>query len=149
MREDVARLRPLLEELIPFHRHIGLRVALIEPGLVRLEIPFDEALLGDPLRRALHGGVIATALDAGGGSAVWTRLPRDTWSFTVDLRIDYLRPTRAEPLVVEGRTVRVGSDLGWAAMTAYHPSTPDEPAAHGTGVYKIVSRRFDVAELRP
>jgi uncharacterized protein (TIGR00369 family) len=136
---DPTALRQVMEEFIPFNKFVGLRATEIDHGRVRLEIPFREDLIGDPLRRALHGGVISMLADTAGGCALWSTLehPRARVS-TIDLRIDYLRPGRPETLVVEAKVVRAGRRVGVIDMNLFHPSAPLDPIATGKGVYNIV-----------
>jgi uncharacterized protein (TIGR00369 family) len=128
-----------MEELIPFNRYVGVRVVEIDRGRVRIEVPFRPELIGDPLRQAMHGGVISMLADTGGGAAVWSALdePRARVS-TVDMRIDYLRPGRQETLVCEASVVRLGRRIGVTDMRLFHPSAPTESIATGKGVYNVV-----------
>jgi uncharacterized protein (TIGR00369 family) len=136
---DPEALRQVMEELIPFNRVLGIRVIEIDRGHVRMEIPFREELIGDPLRRAMHGGVISALADTAGGCAVWSSLeePRSRVS-TIDMRIDYLRPGRSETLACEASVVRVGRRVGVTDMRVFHPSAPTESIATGKGVYNVV-----------
>jgi uncharacterized protein (TIGR00369 family) len=136
---DPDALRQVMEELIPFNRVLGVKVIEIDRGHVRMEIPFREELIGDPLRRAMHGGVISALADTAGGCAVWSSLeePRARVS-TIDMRIDYLRPGRNETLVAEATVVRVGRRVGVTDMRVFHPSAPLDSIATGKGVYNVV-----------
>jgi uncharacterized protein (TIGR00369 family) len=136
---DPAVLRQVMEELIPFNKHIGVRAVEIDNGHVRLEVPFREELIGDPMRRALHGGLISMLADTAGGGAVWSSIdePRARVS-TIDIRIDYLRPGRPETLVAEANVVRTGRRVGVVDIRLFHPSAPGESIATGKGVYNIV-----------
>lgn len=136
---DPTALRQVMEEFIPFNRFVGVRAVEIDHGRVRLEVPFRDELIGDPLRRALHGGVISMLADTAGGCALWSALedPRARVS-TIDMRIDYLRPGRQETLVAEAHVVRVGRRVGVTDMRLFHPSAPAESVATGKGVYNVV-----------
>ena len=127
-----------MEGFIPFNKYLGVEVAGIEEGFARLELPFREEFIGDPVRRALHGGVISTLADTAGGMAVWSAI-EDTRVrvSTIDLRIDYLRPGRGERLAAEARVVRQGNRVGVADVRLFHPSREDETVATGKGVYNI------------
>jgi len=139
---DLAILRQVTEELIPFNKFLGVRVGLIERGHVELELPFRDELIGDPVKQAMHGGVIATLADAAGGMAVWGAVENPAARVsTIDLRIDYLRPGRAETLVAEALTVRVGRSVGVTDMRLFHPSARSEVIATGKGVYAIKAPR--------
>jgi len=139
---DATALRQVMEELIPFNRVLGLRAVEIDRGRVRLEIPFRPELIGDPLRQAMHGGVMSALADTAGGCAVWSAVdePRARVS-TIDMRIDYLRPGKQETIVCEATVVRIGKRVGVTDMRLFHPSAPAETIATGKGVYNIVVPR--------
>jgi uncharacterized protein (TIGR00369 family) len=134
---DRDKLRVLFEEIIPFNRYLGVRAGEIGDGRATLEIPFRPELVGNPLTGALHGGVISALLDACGGIAVWSQIRPEDMVATVDLRVDYLRPARAETLIGAGEVVRLGNRVGVVQLRAFHPSAEDRPVAAGMGVYNI------------
>jgi uncharacterized protein (TIGR00369 family) len=135
---DPDALRQFAEEFIPFNKYLGVRAVEIEKGHARLEVPFRDELIGDPLKRALHGGVISALADTAGGIAVWAGIedPRARVS-TIDLRVDYLRPGRNETLVAVATVVRLGNRVGVSDVRLFHPSAPSETIAMGKGVYNI------------
>lgn len=139
---DPDALRQVMEELIPFNKFLGVRAVEIDRGRVRIEVPFRPELIGDPLRQAMHGGVISMLADTAGGAAVWSALdePRARVS-TIDMRVDYLRPGRQETLVAEASLVRLGRRLGVTDMRLFHPSAPGDAIATGKAVYNIVIPR--------
>jgi uncharacterized protein (TIGR00369 family) len=131
-------LRQVMEELIPFNRYLGVRVAEVRKGIAKLEVPFRQELIGDPLRPALHGGVLSSLADAAGGAAVWTDIEDERARIsTIDLRIDYLRPARLETVVAEAHVVRLGNRVGVADVRLYHPGAEAVTIATGKGVYSI------------
>ncbi|MCD4748190.1 MAG: PaaI family thioesterase [Thermoanaerobaculales bacterium] len=135
-----------LFETTPFVAHLGMRFASVESGLVVLEVPFCQELIGNPELPALHGGVISALLDTCGGAAVWSQLGKGDRVSTVDLRVDYLRPGRAETLFGTGRVIRLGNRVGVAELRAFHEGQEDGPVAMGTGVYNI--RRAGAADSK-
>jgi uncharacterized protein (TIGR00369 family) len=135
---DPQVLKQVMEEMIPFNRFLGLRVGHVERGFVRIEIPFRDELVGDPMRPALHGGVISMATDVAGGFAVWTRVENEESRVsTIDMRVDYLRPAKLKNLVAEARVVRAGNRVGVADVRVFHPESEDVTIATGKGVYNI------------
>ncbi len=131
-------VKQVMEEFIPFNKLLGMKVTHTEKGFVRMEIPFREELIGDGRRPAIHGGVISALADTAGGAAVWTgTFDDESRVSTIDLRIDYLTPGRAQTLVAEARVVRVGNRVGVVDVRVFHPDTPDETVATGKGVYNI------------
>ena len=145
-----AELTRVMEELIPFNRFLGIRCEEVREGYARLRIPFREELVGDPMRPALHGGVLSALADTAGGAAVWTGL-RDARGrvSTIDLRVDYLRPARLADVVCEATVVRQGNRVGVADMRLYHPSAAEagglaeapHTIATGKGVYNVTLPR--------
>ncbi len=135
---DPEALKQVMETLIPSNKFLGMRLAEVDRGRVRMEIPFRAELIGDPIRPALHGGVMSTLADATGGCAAWSLLedPRARIS-TIDLRIDYLRPGKLETLVAEAKVVRQGRRVAVVDVRLFHPSSPGETIATGKGVYNI------------
>jgi uncharacterized protein (TIGR00369 family) len=135
---DLTVLRQVAEELIPFNKFLGVRAVRMEPGLVELEIPWREELVGDPMKPAVHGGVISMLADTAGGMAIWSMLENPLQRVsTIDLRIDYLRPGRLEALLAEAVAVRVGRSVGVADIRVFHPSSRGETVATGKGVYAV------------
>lgn len=136
---DAAVLKQVMEEMIPFNRYLGLKLAEAGKGFARLEVPFRDELVGDPLRPALHGGVLSALADAAGGAAVWSGIEDDRARVsTIDLRMDYLRPARLVVVVAEATTVRLGNRVGVADVRLFHPDAEADTIATGKGVYNII-----------
>jgi uncharacterized protein (TIGR00369 family) len=134
-------VRNVVETMIPFNTFLGIKCTGIGAGYCRFELPFRDELIGDPLRRAIHGGVISTLIDACGGAAVWTKMePADAVS-TIDLRVDFLRPGGQELVVVEAHVVRLGNRVAVVDMRVFHPSAPERTIATGKGVYNVKRRK--------
>ena len=139
-------LTRIMQEHIPFNRVLGVRVVSAERGTVRLMVPFRPELVGDPMRPALHGGVLSALADTAGGAVVWSGIEDDRGRVsTIDLRIDYLRPARLEDVVAEATTVRLGKRVGVADIRLFHPAREEETIATGKGVYNVLHSKGDVA----
>jgi uncharacterized protein (TIGR00369 family) len=104
------RLRDELERP-PFHSVLKPQPVSVdaELGTVVVRLPYDPILLGSTNPDRYHGGVLATLIDLTAYAAVAVQLGRATP--TVDLRIDFLRPTPAGDLLATARTLRVGRAL--------------------------------------
>jgi len=122
---------------IPFNLHLGMTVDELEPGRCVLRIPFRPEFIGDPVRPALHGGVVSALADAAGGLAVLSTFDGpETGVSTVDLRVDYLRPGKLEDLICEAKVLRVGNRVAATTMVLHHGSL-EYVAAEGRGVYNL------------
>lgn len=133
----LADLRELMLRQIPFNRVLGIEIRELSPGKAVLVVPFRPDLIGDPVRPALHGGVISALADTCGGCAVWSAVGGEDRVSTIDLRVDYLRPGQLEELHARGEVLRVGNRVGVANISLFHPSRPGEPVAEAKGVYSV------------
>jgi uncharacterized protein (TIGR00369 family) len=140
MKSDPELIKNLIEKMVPFNHFLGIECTGLKAGYCRLEIEFRPELIGDPMRKALHGGVISTLIDACGGAAVWSNVELMDAVSTVDLRVDYLRPGCEERAVAEANVVRVGNRVAVVDMRVFHPSAPERTIATGKGVYNIKRR---------
>jgi uncharacterized protein (TIGR00369 family) len=138
---DQVIFKEVLERFIPMHVFLGVKLVEIRAGFAKLCVPFRPELVGDPRTQALHGGVIALALDSVGGAAAMTTLvsPDDKLS-TIDMRVDYLRPGKPLDFFVEGELARSGNRIIATRMIAYHDRS--ELIAEGKGVYNV-KRKID------
>ena len=131
------QIREFFSQHIPFNHYLGLELDTLGDGVAQVRLPFKPQFVGDPLRPALHGGVIATLLDTAGGAALWTTLALADRISTVDIRVDYLRPGRLEALIAEARVRRAGNRMGVVSIKTWHPGTEDEIIAEAMAVYNI------------
>lgn len=133
---DKEFFREVIEQFIPLHQLLGIKLVDLKEGFAGMLVPFRPELIGDPRSQALHGGVIAMALDSVGGAAAMTTLlsPDDKLS-TIDMRIDYLRPGKPKDFYVEGELARSGNRIIVTRMIAFHER--GELIAEGKGVYNV------------
>jgi uncharacterized protein (TIGR00369 family) len=109
-RADAERLLASSE----VHAHVGLELTEWRTAEVGLRFR-PEAWTRDPGSGAVHGGVIATALDVAACFAAIAAAGVDC--STLDLRCDFLRPALDEEFVVRGTPLRAGRRLAWADAT--------------------------------
>jgi uncharacterized protein (TIGR00369 family) len=142
MTKDESKvLKDFMEYRIPFNVFLGMRVNHLGDGLAEMMIPSRPELTGDPLRPALHGGVISALADTVGGLAVFTQLNKGQLVSTLDLRVDYLRPGAVDQDVVARATVvRAGNRVA-ATHTVVFQDNFDKPIATANGVYNVATRR--------
>ncbi len=134
---NVDFFRDVLENRVPFNHFLGLKLVEAIEGRVVVKLTYKSDLIGDPRKPALHGGVIATLLDAVGGAAGMTTL-RSTRDYlaTIDLRVDYLKPGEPRDLYAEGKLVRSGGQIIFTHMVAYQ-GEEKTVVAEGRGVYHV------------
>jgi uncharacterized protein (TIGR00369 family) len=96
------------------HSRIGLEFTEWRPDTVALSFR-PAAWTRDPASGAVHGGILATALDTAACFAAIAATGVDC--STLDLRCDYLRPAIDERFLARGTPLRTGKRLAWADAT--------------------------------
>jgi len=106
---------------IPYARFLGVRPEL-HGDEVTLVLPYKEALIGNPLLPALHGGAVGAfmeltavaqlAVTAGAGAVA--HLPK-----TIDVSVDYLRSGRPIDTFARARVVKVGRRIANCFVEAW------------------------------
>jgi uncharacterized protein (TIGR00369 family) len=95
----------------PFAAHLGLRPDLIEPGHVRLALPFREQLttVGD----VVHGGAISSLVDTAATVAAWSGLESldNARGTTVSLTFTLVAAARGRDVVADAHVVRRGRTI--------------------------------------
>ena len=126
---------------IPFAHEIGMRMVERGPGFVRMAIPYDPRLIGDPDTGVIGGGAVTVLLDTCGGMAVFSSPTPPTSTATLDLRIDYMRPAAPNMvLYAEARCFRETKSITFVRAVAFHKS-PDAPVAAAMGAFMAEGRK--------
>lgn len=97
-----------------------MKLDRVEGSTIYASIENAPHLMGNELTEVLHGGVIASIIDAVGGFVAGQAarlkleetgelLDRIQRLATIDLRIDYFSPGRGAKFTVVGRPLKVGS----------------------------------------
>jgi uncharacterized protein (TIGR00369 family) len=112
--EESALLAELVERLhdSEFYRWAGIELMTAEPG--RVQVGFDAGAQHVNLQGLVHGGMLATLADTAMGLAVRTVLEPGRRHVTVQLGVEFLAPGRPGRIVAEGRTLKIGRQLGFA-----------------------------------
>ncbi len=106
-----------LVDTSPLHGALRMRAHVTDDGICFDAEPGPEHSAGEG--GSLHGGVVATLLDAAATFALIASTGID-WS-TVDLRVDFLRPAPLAALEVRGHVVRAGRRFGRAKAELADP----------------------------
>lgn len=113
-------------EHVPFHRVLGIEIAALDPAAPEVRFTMRPELVGNTERGSLHGGVIAAVHDLAGSLAamldllcrkhknlpIAERVERLGKFSTIDLRVDYLRPSVGQSFRCKGKVLRSGSKVG-------------------------------------
>lgn len=94
----------------PFWDHIQIEEISADQGVAHVQCHNSENLLN--FSGFVHGGVLATLIDASIGSAVRSTLDLSTQtSATVDLNIKYIKPGKGATLTAKAHVVNRGRTL--------------------------------------
>ncbi|MCQ8185744.1 PaaI family thioesterase [Parvularcula maris] len=91
---------------------LGTKVSLGE-GEHLYRLTFDEAHIGNPVIRALHGGVISAFLQYAATLEVLSRSPQPATCRTISVHTSYLRGSRDQDLEVSVAVQRVGRRIAF------------------------------------
>jgi uncharacterized protein (TIGR00369 family) len=127
----------IIEQGIPLHKFINVKVIELRDGYCKMRWPFREEVIGNFIKRNWHGGMIASALDAVGGAVGMATLTSpDERLATIDLRVDYLRSTGPSDLVVTAELVRSGNRIIATDMEAWQEDE-QKLVAKGRAMYSV------------
>ena len=98
-----------------FWRYLGIDVEAAGEGWVRLRVPMRDELRNAP-GAPVHGGVLATLVDAAVGGALGTYGSAATGGVdqaTLDLNVTFITAARGDALLAEGRILRRGRSIAF------------------------------------
>ena len=117
---------------------LGLRFVAVGPDWCEFAIDYDRRLVSDAATGILASGPIMSLMDTAGGFAVWARRGKSAAQATLDLRLDYLRPSRPGQTVIGTvECYRLTHRIAFVRGVA-HDGDPDHPIAHLAGTYMLL-----------
>ncbi len=111
--EELARYESIMRQRLnesPFYQLIGMEILELRSGYSRFRLNVSRDLQN--VSGIVHGGAIASIADASMGVALATLLdPLVQRPITVEMKINYMAPSRDGELIAEGRVVQKGSTV--------------------------------------
>ena len=120
VRESFARQR-VMETL-------GARLALVEPGVVEIELPFRDDLTQQ--HGFIHAGVVASVLDSACGYAAFSLMEADASVLSIEFKVNLLAPAKGELIRARAEVKRAGRNVTVCTADAW---------AHEAGRSKVVA----------
>jgi uncharacterized protein (TIGR00369 family) len=109
---------------------------------VELCIDWREDLVGDPASGVLASAVVISLMDNATSMAIWTKLGEFRPQVTMDLRLDYLRPSpKGARVYGRGICYHLTHSIGFVRGIA-HNGDLNDPLAHATGTFIRVGDRL-------
>ncbi|MEQ8177587.1 MAG: PaaI family thioesterase [Amphiplicatus sp.] len=100
------------------------------------KLAFSEEHIGNPMIRALHGGVIAAFLEFAMQADLAARLEAGAPISTATMAIDYLASSRAEDMRARVRIMRLGRRIAFLEATGWQADEA-QPVAIGRASLRI------------
>jgi uncharacterized protein (TIGR00369 family) len=122
----------------------GLQLDRTAPGEAWSTLPYRPVFVGDTQTGVLHGGVVTAMLDETCGMAVQLAQDSVRAIATLDLRIDYQKPsTPGLDIKAHATCYRVTRSIAFVRATAYQESE-DNPVATATACFMLGANRSNM-----
>ncbi|WP_420139342.1 PaaI family thioesterase [Sphingomonas sp.] len=117
---------------------LGLKHVAHGDDWCELALAYDRRLVSDATSGILASGPIVSLMDTAAGFAVWVRRGAFARQATLDLRLDYLRPSRVGQTVIgHAECYRLTRRVAFVRGVA-HDGSADDPVAHLAGTYMLL-----------
>lgn len=130
---------PLVEAALnePYCRFLGARAIGVEPGLVRLELPYREEI-SNPGRQ-VNGGVMSSMLAIAGRAAALSvcELAAASSAASAEINVTYLSSAVGEGMAATGEVLRRGKELTHVRCTL--ESAAKKPLAAAMVIFRTVA----------
>ncbi|MCT2560122.1 PaaI family thioesterase [Tsuneonella sp. YG55] len=117
---------------------LGLQYRAHGDDWCELELPWRADLVGDEAMPVLASGPIVSLLDMAAGMAIWVSARAFRPVATLDLRVDYLRPSREHAPVCARVTCYRRTRTAAFVRGSAHDGDPADPVAQAAGVFMML-----------
>ena len=117
---------------------LGLEYRAHGDDWCELELPWRADLVGDDARPVLASGPIVSLFDMAAGMAIWVAAREFRPVATLDLRVDYLRPSRERTPVRARVTCYRRTRTAAFVRGSAHDGDPADPVAQASGVFMML-----------
>ncbi|MBK0326539.1 PaaI family thioesterase [Rhodobacteraceae bacterium F11138] len=137
---DKAILARQFIEAIPHAKALGMRLTEIGQGNAKIEMDYDEKLIGDPKTGVVHGGAVSAMMDTCCGAAVMSHPSAPAGTATIDLRIDYMRAAMpGQKIRTSAICYHITRSVAFVRATATDDDE-DRPVATASGSFTVERR---------
>jgi uncharacterized protein (TIGR00369 family) len=119
----------------PYFSLLSMKIKDLEWGTSVLEVQLEEKHL-QPFGY-IHGGVIASVMDAATFWAVFPQVKDGMGLTTVEIKVNFLAPVQKGKLVAKGRCIKIGKTLALGDATIH--DAKGSLLGHGTATMMIVA----------
>ena len=138
-------LRASYRSAVPHVGELGIELTRVGADGVEGILPYRPEFLGDTERGLIHTGVITTLIDSICGVALLAHIGQPGRVATLDLRVDYLRPSRpGKTLVCRAECYRLTGQIAFLRASVWQDD-PAEPVASCLAAFMRVNQAVDPA----
>ena len=118
-------------------RALGLDYRASGDNWIELALPWREELVGVAESGILASGAVVSLVDTAGGASIWIALGHFQPIVTIDLRLDYLRPSiRNETVIARCECYKLTHSIGFVRGVA-HSGHEGHPIAQAMGTFML------------
>lgn len=117
----------------PFYQHLGLQLDALDDGRSAIRLPFRPEY--GNTRGEMHGGAVATLVDAAMSQAVRSLVAMGSKVATITMTLNYLAPSHGE-LTCKGTVVKRGRSVMF--VEAEVTDDRGETVCRGSATYRVV-----------
>lgn len=107
-----------LVSAIPYARHLGLTVAIVD-GDVITKLQASDELIGNPVLPAVHGGTVGALLESAAIFKLLWEIESIAVPKTVNITVDYLRSARVVDTYARARITKHGRRVANVQVRAF------------------------------
>jgi uncharacterized protein (TIGR00369 family) len=136
MASHVPQAAALWRSSPPFYEHLGLKLDALADGKSAIRLPFQKHF--GNTRGEVHGGAVASLVDAAMSQAVRSSVDGHADVATISLTLNYLAPAHGE-LLCKGTVVRSGRSV--AFVDAEVTDDTGKAVCRCTAVYRLLRKK--------
>jgi len=125
---------------VPHVGELGIELIRVDGEAAEARLPCRPEFLGDIEHQLIHTGVVTTLIDSICGVALLAHIGKPMRIATLDLRVDYLRPSRpGKDLVCRAECYRLTGQIAFLRASVWQDDAA-APVASSLGAFMLTSR---------
>lgn len=131
---------------VPHVGELGIELTRLDAEAAEARLPCRPEFLGDTEHQLIHTGIVTTLIDSVCGVALLAHIGKPMRIATLDLRVDYLRPSRpGKDLVCRAECYRLTEQIAFLRATVWQDD-PAAPVASSLGTFMRTARPGEGSE---
>lgn len=132
---------------VPHVKALGIELTGADAAGAEGRLPYRPEFLGDAEHQLIHTGVVTTLIDSVCGVALIAHIGEPTRIATLDLRVDYLRPSRPDKaLVCRAECYRLTGQIAFLRASVWQDD-PAQPVASSLAAFMRTGKPGDPEQM--